>query len=124
MLSRHADQMENRYYFESIQVNVLIKGTYIFTSNSSINTYGYLYDDQFNPADLSLKLISENDDSNGQGQFRIAAILQSHRIYILVVTTFSPATTGQFSIVSSGLAPVDMYTARVSKVFAAGRVGE
>jgi len=124
MLSRHADQMEKRYYFESIQVNVLIKGTYIFTSNSSINTYGYLYDDQFNPADLSLKLISENDDSNGQGQFRITAILQTGQTYILVVTTFSPSITGEFSIVSSGLATVNMYPTRMSIISAARRAGE
>ncbi len=116
--------MEKYYYFESIQVSVSIMGTYTFISNSPINTYGYLYRDQFNPADLSLKLISENDDSNGQGQFRITAILQTGQTYILVVTTFSPSITGEFSIVSSGLATVNMYPTRMSIISAARRAGE
>jgi hypothetical protein len=124
MFSRHADQLEKHYYYATIQFTVSIKGTYTFISSSPINTYGYLYRDQFNPADLSMKLISEDDDSNGQEQFRITAILQPDQKYFLVITTYSPETTGEFSIVSSGPATVDIHTTPVSVISAAERARE
>ena len=124
MFSRHADQMAKNYYYESIQVSVPMMDTYTFISNSPINTDGYLYSDEFKPANPSLKLISQDDDSNGQGQFRITAILQPGHKYILVVTPDSPETTGEFSIVSSGPATVDIYSTRVLTTSSTGTAGE
>jgi hypothetical protein len=114
IFSRDTDQMAKQYYYESIQVSVPIMGTYTFTSNSLINTYGYLYDDEFKSTDPSLKLISQDDDSGGQGQFKITAILQPEYKYMLVATTYSPEAIGEFSIVSSGPAAVDVYSTRVA----------
>ncbi len=122
--SRRADQMADHYYYETIRVVASVMGTYTFTSNSPINTYGYLYQDQFNPGSSSLKLISEDDDSNGQGQFRITAVLQPGRKYILVATTYNSETIGAFSIVSSGPATLDLDASRILPASADARAGE
>ena len=77
-------------------------GTYTFTSRSPVNTYGYIYKDKFNPDDLTVNLISQDDDSDGKEQFKITAFLQPEQRYILVATTNRPEVTGEFSIISSG----------------------
>jgi hypothetical protein len=89
-------------------------GNYTFTSISSINTYGYLYEEEFKSTDPSQKLISQDDDSDGQEQFKIIAILQPGNKYILVATTYSPKIIGEFSVISSGPAAVEIYSARLS----------
>ena len=87
-----------------------MEGTYTFTSRSPINTFGYIYDDTFDCNDPTLNLISQDDDSDGNGQFRITALLHPDRRYILVATTVSPEATGEFSIISSGPIAVEIHS--------------
>jgi hypothetical protein len=73
-----------------------------------MDTYGYFYNDSFDPFYPSKNLITSNDDSDGDGQFRIYVTLESEQKYILVVTTFHQNTTGNFLIKAIGPASVNL----------------
>jgi hypothetical protein len=77
-------------------------GTYIFISDSTMDTYGYFYNDSFDPFYPTRNLIASNDDSNSAGQFLINVILQFERRYILVVTTYTARVKGRFLIKAVG----------------------
>jgi hypothetical protein len=83
-------------------------GTYDITSNGLFDSYGCLYDGSFNPLYPSQNLITTDDDGGGNRQFQISRSLQSGRIYILVVTTYSTGITGSFTIRAGGPASVYM----------------
>ncbi len=90
-------------------MTVYTSGIYNFTSSSSIDTYGYLYNIPFNPSYPSQSLITSDDDSgSGNGQFKIRSSLQSGRTYVLVVTTYKNVDRGSFSIRAAGPASVGM----------------
>ena len=57
-------------------------GTYTFISNSSIDTYGYFYNNPVDPSYPSQNLITSDDDGNDNGQFRISRPLQSGYTYV------------------------------------------
>jgi hypothetical protein len=90
------------YYYNAIEVQVTTTGTYTFKSSSSLDTYGYLYQRNFDPSYPSSSLMSYDDDSAGSSQFQFANNLRSDIKYILVVTTYGQSTTGAFSIIASG----------------------
>lgn len=90
------------YYFQAIQINVSISGSYIIISNSTVDTYGYLYGDGFIPSASDIYLISYNDDGGDNQQFKFAMNLQAMRNYILIVTTYNQDTTAPFSIIGFG----------------------
>jgi hypothetical protein len=71
-----------------------------------MDTYGYFYNVYFDPFDPSQSLITYDDDSGDNRQFKISLNLQSGSRYILVVTTFSGGVTGRFSIRATGPASV------------------
>jgi len=96
------------FYYEAIQVKVMEAAFYNLYSNSIIDTYGYIYNDSFNPCDPSLNLISEDDQSGDRNQFRLISSLRANTTYILVVTTSFPSVTGNFSILVSGPNNVDL----------------
>jgi hypothetical protein len=73
-----------------------------------MDTYGYLYNDPFNPSYPSQNMIASDDDSNGNLQFRITRSLQAGYTYVLVVTTSSATVTGSFWITADGPAPVGL----------------
>jgi len=91
------------YYYEAIQVNVITSGSYSFSSNSSVDTYGYFYKDHFNPFNPSENLLSQDDDGCDNNQFKLVAYLQSNATYVLVVTTYFSNRTGKFSIIALGI---------------------
>lgn len=94
------------YYFEAIQLNISTTANYIIFSNSTMNTYGYIYKDGFIPVQRNIYLIQSDDDSGNNQQFMFNIILQANANYILVVTTFSSHVTGAFSIIATGPQPV------------------
>ena len=85
-------------YYETIQVTVYTTGTYIITSSSSMDMYGYLYTGGVIFSNLSLNLLVYDDDSGGNAQFKLVVYLQPNITYILIATTFSGGVTGPFSI--------------------------
>jgi hypothetical protein len=90
------------YYYETIQVNVVKTDWYTLSSNSSLDTYGYLYKDHFNPFNPSENLLLRDDDGCFKNQFRLVTYLQSSARYVLVVTTYYSNVTETFSIVAFG----------------------
>ena len=101
-LSRNLQQPSQNYFYEAIQVSVLNRATYTFIGKSSINTYGYIYDDYFDDHDLNRNLISKANNSDGNGEFKMTTLLQPGHRYILVATTYNPEVTGEFSVVCFG----------------------
>ena len=89
-------------YFQALQVTVSTPGIYFFTSNSTIDTRGYFYQNSFDPSNSSANLVTDNDDSGGLLQFRIQVYLQSGRTYVLVVTTHREYIMGNFSVSAAG----------------------
>jgi hypothetical protein len=91
----------SNYYYETIQMNVDETNYYSIESNSSINTFGYIYKDSFNPFNPFEKLLLQNVKQCNI-RFRLVINLQVGSTYILVVTTYRPNVTGAFSIIVSG----------------------
>jgi hypothetical protein len=90
------------YFYEALAFNVSIAGEYSFWSDSDINTYGYLYRNDFNPFQPTRYLLSSDDDLCDNKQFRIVYRLLPNTTFILVVTSAAMNTTGRFSIISAG----------------------
>ena len=90
------------YYYQSIRLHASVTGMYWIVSNSSIDTYGSLYDNSFDPNEPSINLILVDDDGAGSHQFKLVVVLESMMQYFLVVSTYDPFVTGPYSIVIVG----------------------
>ena len=75
------------HYYEAFEINVSTSGFYMFSSESSLNTIGYLYEHQFNPYDSIDNSLAQSDDFCYDGQLEIIAYLKFDISYILIVTT-------------------------------------
>ncbi len=89
-------------YYETLQFNINRTASYILWSESNMNTYGYIYKNDFNPLKPSENLLLEHDGSCNQEQFKLIINLEINTRYILVVTTYRPKTMGRFSVFVSG----------------------
>jgi len=92
----------SNYYYEAMQVKVIHTGSYSFSSNSTFDTHGYIYNNNFDPFNPDRNLYAQSGNRCPNGQFGIITYLQMNTIYILIVTTSSPDMTGPFSIFVSG----------------------
>ncbi|CAF3404586.1 unnamed protein product [Rotaria socialis] len=95
-------EFDKDYYYEAILVNVSAASNVTIMSKSNVNTYGYIYENSFDPSDSSLNLLVEDDNSGDNEQFQLSAFLQPSTIYILVATTSYPYVMGTFSIIATG----------------------
>jgi hypothetical protein len=89
-------------YYQALQINVSMSGNYTIVSNSSMDTYGYLYNDSFNPLFPPENLLLQDDDDGGNRQFKLVSFFRSLATYIIVVTTYDGGITGGFSIIATG----------------------
>ncbi|CAF3957613.1 unnamed protein product, partial [Adineta steineri] len=96
------DCRKSNYYYETIRVNVVENAYYALSSDSTMDTYGYIYKDDFNPLNPFENLLSQNYRSCSYEDFNLIVYLHSDTKYILVVTTSSPNKTGKFFILTSG----------------------
>ena len=90
------------FYYHAIQVKTNTAGNYSLYSVSEMDTYGYLYENNFDPLSPYLHVLEYDDDSAGRQQFSLEHFLKVNFTYILLVTTNSAHTTGSFTIVGSG----------------------
>lgn len=68
-----------------------------------MDTFGYIYQDTFDPFDLeSADLVASDNDGCEYQQFRLCLFLQANTSYILVVTTHAESVTGPFSVSAVG----------------------
>jgi hypothetical protein len=105
--ARYGDS-NGTYYYEAFEVTVPSNGDYILKCNSSIDTVGYLYKENFFSNLPLLNLFQLDDDSGGDFQFQITAYLKSGTRYILVATTIDELTTESYTLLVSGLARVNL----------------
>ena len=90
------------YYYHAYIITVSTAGTYSFTTDSSIDTYGLLYDGTFDPSNPASSLLISNDDGGISLQFKITTPLESSRTYTLIVTTHGSFVIGSYSLIASG----------------------
>lgn len=67
-----------------------------------MDTYGYLYEDDFDPLQPFANLLAQHSGKCNQGQLKFIIDLHANTKYILAVTTYYPNTTGNFTIFVSG----------------------
>jgi len=96
------------YHYHAIAVQVFKTGPYSFISSSQIDTYGCFYNYAVDPTDPYRSLVTFDNDSGGNQQFKISLGLESGKTYVLIVTTFAPNVTGFFTITAVGPASVDL----------------
>jgi len=105
------------HYYEALEVNVNTSGFYIFSTESSLNIIGYLYEHQFNPYDSIDNSLARSDDPCDDKQLRIIAYLKFNITYILIITTHYAYANqkGPFSLFVKGpdvvkIKQMSMYT--------------
>lgn len=94
--------IESISYYEAIKVNVIEDGTYTFSSSSNLDTYGYIYEEEFHPFNPSFNKLDDTDDGGCTNQFKIIKYFERMKTYILVITTYDPLAIGSFSIIACG----------------------
>lgn len=99
---RQRNCLGSMFYYEAVQINVNITGSYTLLCNSTMDTYGYIYNNSFNPGFSNENLLLFNDDSGVNLQFIFRTLFQTRATYILVVTTNRPNVTGVFSVIATG----------------------
>jgi hypothetical protein len=74
--------------------------------NSSIDTYGYLYNNSFNSSFPNQNLLTQDGEDDGDNRYDFIYFLESSVLYVAVATTYSSSVTGAFSIITTGPASV------------------
>lgn len=86
------------HFYETFQVTVPVNGSYMFTSDSAIDTYGCLHNGSFSPEAPAENRLSCDDNSAGIGSFRIIAYLEYYVTYVILATTFRENTVGEYML--------------------------
>ena len=95
-------------YYEAYQLTTPTTGSYMFLSRSASNPYIYLYNGSFSSRSPDLNLLELDDRDIDGGSFRFTMTLQSNLTYILVMTTFAEYSTGEYTLIVSGLNKVNI----------------
>ena len=105
------------HYYEALEINVNTSGFYMFSTEGYLNTYGYLYEHQFNPYDSIDTSLARSDHVCDDDQLKIMTYLNFNVRYILIVTTSYayPEQQGPFSLFVEGpneikIKQMSMYT--------------
>ena len=112
----YRDCQQPKCYYETFEIRINTNGTYLIWVESSIHTYGYIYQDHFDPLKPSLNQLFQHNGTCNQDQLKFILNLQINIRYILVVTTLNSYATGQFSLFISGLSHTNV-TVRHSSMF-------
>ncbi|CAF3708311.1 unnamed protein product [Rotaria socialis] len=106
------------FYFEAIAVTPKRTGNYTFKSYSTIDSYGYLYTNPFDPLNTTSNLLTHADDNEDgtSDQFSLTCILQAGTSYTLIFTTFDAGVTGLFSVVAVGPGRVSLLRKNITPV--------
>ena len=75
------------HYYEAFEINVNTSAFYMFSTESSLNAYGYLYEHQFNLYDSIDTSLAQSDHLCYNDQLRIMTYLKFNITYTLVITT-------------------------------------
>ena len=106
---------KSNYYYQTIRIQIQKTGRYSFGGLSTMNTYGYIYNNSFHPYNPNENKLSENGSRCDDYQFQILIDLQINSTYILVITTLNSNEKGNFSVHATGLGNVTFD--HISEVF-------
>ncbi|CAF1338358.1 unnamed protein product [Adineta steineri] len=102
MTCRQVSCLATYFYYEAIKSNVSVAGNYTIISSSSIDTYGFLFNNSFDPLNPIRNLLLYDDDSGGNQQFELTYFLQPLVNYVVVTSTYIQYQTGTFSLIATG----------------------
>ena len=105
-----------QYYYQAIEVNPLVSGSYTWISMGFCGIYGYIYIDAFDPFEPNTNMMQQAVDYSNYGQLQISAAFKSGRKYILIMTTLDERVQGEFSIDISGSASIVLQFINTSSV--------
>jgi hypothetical protein len=94
--------------YRALKITVNTAGSYTIQSNSTLNTFGYLYNNTFDTTYPSVNVLQFNDNATSSGQFLLSMWLQPMFNYILVATTSLTVWQGDISIIVQGPAAVNL----------------
>ena len=83
-------------------MNFTTTGMYTISSDSTINTFGCIYNNSFDILYPNSSLSEWNDDGGGNQQFKMMLNINATYNYILVVTTYGQIVVGSFSVTAHG----------------------
>ena len=109
-------------YYEAYQLTTLTTGSYMFLSRSASDPYIYLYNGSFSSRSPDLNLLELDDRDIDGGSFRFTMTLQSNLEYILVITTFAEYSTGEYTLIVSGLNKVNIVSTDNASVVSVSNV--
>lgn len=101
-----------KFYYEAIEVDISVAGSYSFTGDSMIQMECRLYGDTFDPTEPNRNLIALGAKSYGEEQLRMTATLLTTQRYVLIVMPQAAGTLGSFSLLASGFETVSLRTSR------------
>ena len=87
----------------------LTSGLFNIRSNSSLDTFGYIFNTTLHQIGNASGAVIFDDQSGGNNQFLITVYLQAMFNYTLIVTTYYPNNRGPFSVGAAGGAPVTFF---------------
>ena len=100
----------NRYfYYQPIGFTTTTSGDYDIRSNSSLDTYGYIFNSTVHQITGVSGAVMFDDDSGGYHQFRMTVSVRPMFNYTLIVTTYAANITGPFSISATGDPPLTFF---------------
>jgi hypothetical protein len=91
-------------YYQALKISVNTSGYYMFSSDSSFQTDGYLFEHHFEPYNTEETLLTKHNIVCEDEQFRFVTYLKSGITYILVVTASLTEydAEGSFSVMVKG----------------------
>jgi hypothetical protein len=103
------------HFYELVDMTVAIDGYFQITSDSVMDTVGYLYSGSVDPSDLEMNMISFDEDGGRNHQFMIVIYLEAMKKYTLLFTTKYAYGFGAYSIIVTGLSAVTIATRNLSR---------
>ena len=110
--TRLVDLEPRKFYYEAINMDISVTGSYSFIGNSMIQMEFRLYDGNFDPTAPNRDLVVVGAKSYGEEPLRMTATLLTAQRYVLIVMAQAAGTLGSFSLVVSGSATVPLRTSR------------
>jgi hypothetical protein len=105
--SLHSDGLASADPYDVFSFTVDASGSYSFTSTSSYDNYGFLYQGSFNPtAQFTNVIIGDDDSAGGSGNYGFTMNLSTGTNYFLVSTGFHDSDFGAFTTTIDGLGNV------------------
>ena len=97
------------YYYKPIGFMTATSGDYVIQSNSTLDTYGYIFNSTVRQITGVSGALMSDDESGGNSQFLMTISVQAMFNYTLIATTFAANVTGPFSVSATGDPPLTFF---------------